>query len=70
MRLGEILIELGHATALQVEMALSLQRDMGGQVGAILVAIGAITHPQLMEALHIQREKLTLAAAATPQPAT
>jgi hypothetical protein len=62
MRLGEVLVELGHATALQVEMALSLQRDMGGQVGAILIAIGAISAPQLVEALQLQREKLAATA--------
>ncbi len=65
MRLGEILVDLGHATALQVEMALSLQRDMGGQVGAILIAIGAITSTQLLAALDVQRGR-----AGAAQPAT
>jgi hypothetical protein len=56
MRLGDVLVELGHATRLQVDMALSLQRDMGGQVGAILIAIGAVTSDQLRETLQAQRE--------------
>ncbi|HWB51216.1 MAG TPA: hypothetical protein VG651_19040 [Stellaceae bacterium] len=60
MRLGEVLVDLGHATALQVEMALALQRDMGGQIGAILMAIGAITGEQLRDALRVQREAVAV----------
>jgi hypothetical protein len=61
MLLGELLIELGHATALDVEVALSLQRQKGGLVGAMLIAIGAITREQLLDALQAQREATTAA---------
>ena len=56
MLLGEILAKLGHANREQIDFALSLQRRKGGQVGAILMAIGAITSDQLTAALRIQRE--------------
>ena len=60
MLLGEVLAELGHATREQVGWALELQKQQGGYVGSILIAIGAITSDQLHTALRVQRE-LTMA---------
>jgi hypothetical protein len=56
MRLGEVLVEQGLATRLQVDMALALQRQRGGLVGAILVATGAISREQLVAVLEAQRQ--------------
>lgn len=63
MFLGEILTELGHASREEVDFALSMQKRQGGQVGAILIAIGAITSEQLIDALRIQREQAATATA-------
>lgn len=56
MLLGEVLAQLGHASREQVDWALSLQRERGGYVGSILVAVGAITGDQLNVALRMQNE--------------
>ena len=60
MRLGEILTQLGHASSEDVSAALAHQQGHGGRLGAILIAIGAITSEQLVTALRVQRE-LTMA---------
>ena len=62
MFLGELLTKMGYASREQVDFALSLQRRQGGRVGAILIAIGALTSQQLIEVLQIQRERNTAAA--------
>ncbi len=51
MKLGEFLVARRIVTEDQVQRALTLQRDQGGQIGEKLIAIGAITHDQLFEAL-------------------
>ncbi|HWD59956.1 MAG TPA: hypothetical protein VG308_16850 [Stellaceae bacterium] len=56
MLLGEVLAELGHASREQIQAALAHQRRHGGYVGAILVAIGAISAEQLSMALRLQQE--------------
>jgi hypothetical protein len=56
MLLGEILTQLGHASNEQISAALAHQKGHGGYLGAILVAIGAITTEQLVTALRVQRE--------------
>jgi hypothetical protein len=57
MRVGEILVDLGHASPPQVRTALTRQRQRGGHIGTILVAMGAITVDQLFAALQVQRRK-------------
>ena len=57
MRVGEILVDLGHASPPQVRTALTRQRQGGGHIGTILVAMGAITVDQLFAALQVQRRK-------------
>jgi len=56
MPLGEILTKLGHASSEEVSAALAHQKGHGGLLGAILIAIGAITCDQLLTALRVQRE--------------
>ncbi|MGE4061215.1 MAG: hypothetical protein AB7E69_20370 [Sphingomonadales bacterium] len=51
MKLGEFLVARRVVTEDQVQQALALQREQGGQIGEKLIAIGAITHEQLFEAL-------------------
>lgn len=51
MKLGEFLVARRIVTEQQVQQALSLQREQGGQIGEKLISIGALTHEQLFEAL-------------------
>lgn len=66
VRVGEILIEMGCLTTLQLERALSKQReaDMRGDshipVGKILAESGVITSEQLQAALTEQQVRLRL----------
>ncbi|QDG50110.1 type II secretion system protein GspE [Persicimonas caeni] len=50
-RLGEILIQRGHVTADAVDKALRQQRDKGGLIGQILIAMEAASEKQVMEAV-------------------
>lgn len=50
-RLGEILIQRGHITADAVDKALRQQRDKGGLIGQILIAMEAASEKQVMEAV-------------------
>jgi len=50
-KLGQMLIEEGLITPLQLKEALRIQAQKGGQIGSILVEIGAITNEQLLEFL-------------------
>ncbi len=50
-KLGELLIEEGLITPLQLKEALRIQAQKGGQIGSILVETGAITNEQLIEFL-------------------
>jgi general secretion pathway protein E len=50
-RLGEILIRRGHVTSEHIERALRQQRDKGGLIGEILVAMEATGERQVMEAV-------------------
>jgi hypothetical protein len=52
MKLGEFLVARRIVTEAQVEQALTLQRQQGGQIGEKLIAIGAINHDQLFDALN------------------
>ena len=50
-RLGEILVARGNCSEASVTNALEAQSDKGGRIGEILLAMDAITEPQLAEAL-------------------
>ncbi|MFA5712069.1 hypothetical protein [Mycolicibacterium sp.] len=52
MKLGEFLVAKRMVTQDQVDRALALQRDQGGQIGEKLIALGAITPDQLFDALN------------------
>jgi type IV pilus assembly protein PilB len=53
-RLGEILIEDGSASPEDVRRALDLQKQVGGRVGRLLVAMGIVAEEVLVEALSRQ----------------
>jgi type IV pilus assembly protein PilB len=50
-KLGEILVDLGHCTPQQVQDALASPESRGGRLGTVLLKHGALTVPQLGEAL-------------------
>ncbi len=64
VRVGEVLIEMGHVTREQLEDALRKQKeaDMRGEshvpVGSILAASGVVTRQQLQMALAEQRRRI------------
>lgn len=52
VRVGDILVRNGHLPEAAIELALAIQEDLPGQrLGAMLVQGGAISDPQLTEAL-------------------
>jgi len=53
-KLGEILIEGGKASEEDVRRALDLQKQVGGRVGRLLVAMGIVPEEVLVEALSKQ----------------
>jgi general secretion pathway protein E len=52
--IGEILVQLGHATPEKIEEALQIQREKGGRLGAVLVGLKAVTEEQVLQALGAQ----------------
>ena len=52
MKLGEFLVARRIVTQAQVEQALAVQREQGGQIGERLISIGALTPKQLEDALN------------------
>ncbi len=55
-RLGEMLLEAGLIDQFQLESALSLQRNLGGQVGSALVKLGYLPEETIVEFLESQAE--------------
>lgn len=53
--LGKILVELGVVGMGQIQATLAEQRRMGGRIGTLLVAKGAITEEDLSRALALQQ---------------
>lgn len=53
-RLGDLLIAQGLVRATDLERALSLQEQMGGRLGALLVRTGALSEEQLLDVLSKQ----------------
>ena len=53
-RLGEMLLEAGLVDQFQLESALSLQRNLGGQIGSALVKLGYLPEETILEFLEAQ----------------
>ena len=53
-RLGEMLLEAGLIDRFQLESALSLQRNLGGQIGSALVKLGYLPEETILEFLETQ----------------
>lgn len=67
--LGEILKERRKVSQGQIQEALAQQREKGGQIGRILVEMGAVTDADVAEALAVQAGlELVDLAAVTPPP--
>jgi sirohydrochlorin ferrochelatase len=56
MKLGEILIAQGLATRADIDAALERQKEEGGRLGSILVAMGVLSVSQLLLTLHNQKQ--------------
>ena len=53
-QLGELLIERGIINRKQLEHALKVQKDKGGLIGQILVALGHSTEEEIAQAITVQ----------------
>jgi hypothetical protein len=56
--LGDILVEHGEITPVQMSEALDIQKKEGGLIGIILVNLGYISEQSLVKYLAIQAEKV------------
>ncbi|MBF0429262.1 MAG: MSHA biogenesis protein MshE, partial [Magnetococcales bacterium] len=56
-RLGELLVDTGLITVLQLQQALSRQEEIGGKLGEALVQLGFVTESAIMNFLVRQRPK-------------
>lgn len=54
-RLGDLLLEAGLIDSYQLESALSMQRNLGGQIGAALVKLGYLPEATIIEFLQTQQ---------------
>ena len=55
-RLGEMLLNAGLIDQFQLESALSMQRNLGGQIGSALVKLGYLPDETIMEFLESQEK--------------
>ena len=69
-RLGEMLLEAGLIDQFQLESALSMQRNLGGQIGSALVKLGYITEETVLEFLEVQEKyaRVSLVEYEIPEP--
>src|SRR5436190_12505405 len=67
--LGEILKEMKKVTQGQIQEALSVQREKGGQIGGILIQLKFIENSDLVKALALQSEMEIVDLAAVTIPA-
>lgn len=51
IRIGELLIEQGRIDAIQLKSALGYQQKWGGKLGQVLITLGFVTEPVLMQTL-------------------
>jgi len=56
-RLGEMLLEAGLIDQFQLESALSMQRNLGGQIGSALVKLGYLPQETIAEFLESQEKR-------------
>ena len=61
-RLGELLLRAGKLSARDLERSLSAQQQMGGRLGRVLVSLGLVSDPDVMQVLSQQLD-LPLATA-------
>lgn len=54
-RLGKLLLEAGLIDQFQLDSALSMQRNLGGQIGAALVKLGYLPESTILEFLESQQ---------------
>ncbi len=59
-RLGEMLLEAGLIDRFQLESALSMQRNLGGQIGSALVKLGYLPQETIDEFLATQEQRSQL----------
>lgn len=52
--LGELLVEHGYCTDVEIEEALNLQKEIGGKIGTVLINAGTISEVQLYNILALQ----------------
>ena len=69
-RLGEMLVEAGLIDQFQLESALSMQRNLGGQIGSALVKLGYLPEETIVEFLQSQEEyaRVSLQDFEVPEP--
>lgn len=65
--IGRLLLEKGAVTKPELERALSVQREIGGRLGAILIRIGALSEDVLLSALSQQLGRPTLSPEQFPE---
>ncbi len=58
--LGEMLLEAGLIDQFQLESALSMQRNLGGQIGSALVKLGYLPQETIVEFLESQEQRSQL----------
>ncbi len=54
LRIGEMLVQLGHLDDRQVQAALAHQRQWGGRIGGAIVRLGFLREPAVLDALSRQ----------------
>jgi len=59
-RLGQMLLEAGLIDQFQLESALSMQRNLGGQIGSALVKLGYLPQETIAEFLESQEKRSQL----------
>ena len=69
-RLGEMLLNAGLIDQFQLESALSMQRNLGGQIGSALVKLGYLPDETIMEFLESQEKysQVSLQNLEVPEP--
>ncbi|MCD6187654.1 MAG: hypothetical protein J7K09_05760 [Desulfuromusa sp.] len=69
-RLGEMLVEAGLIDQFQLESALSMQRNLGGQIGSALVKLGYLPEETIVEFLESQEKysRISLQDFEVPEP--
>ena len=67
-RLGEMLLEAGLIDQFQLESALSMQRNLGGQIGSALVKLGYLPEETITDFLETQEKNSSISLENTVIP--